>query len=250
MATKTIEDIELKGKRVLVRVDFNVPLEGTIITDDSRIVAALPTIRYLSEAGAKVLLCSHLGRPKGEKNPKYSLSPIAADLSAKLKQPVSFVPDCIGPEVTSAVSQMTDGDVILLENVRYYPGEEKNDPAFAEKLAANADLYVNDAFGTAHRAHASTEGVTKFLSPSVCGYLIGRELTYLGEKTANPERPFVVILGGAKVSDKITVIDALIEKADKILIGGAMAYTFALAQGKSVGNSLSEPDKSKSLKPP
>lgn len=243
MATKTIEDIELKGKRALVRVDFNVPLDGTTITDDSRIVAALPTIRYLSEAGAKVILCSHLGRPKGERNPKYSLSPIATELSAQLNQPVTFVPDCVGPVVASAVDAMGEGDIALLENVRYYPGEEANDPDFAKQLAANADIYVNDAFGTAHRAHASTEGVSKFLSPSVCGYLIGLELTFLGDKTSAPERPFVVILGGAKVSDKITVIDALLEKADTILIGGAMAYTFALAQGKSVGNSLSEPDK-------
>lgn len=243
MATKTIEDIELKGKRALVRVDFNVPLDGTTITDDSRIVAALPTIRYLSEKGAKVILCSHLGRPKGEKNPKYSLSPIAEELSEKLSRPITFVPDCVGPVVKTAVDAMSEGDIILLENVRYYPGEEKNDPEFAKELAANADLFVNDAFGTAHRAHASTEGVSKFLSPSVCGYLIGLELTFLGDKTAAPERPFVVILGGAKVSDKITVIDALLEKADKILIGGAMAYTFALAQGKTVGNSLSEPDK-------
>ncbi|MFP4281612.1 MAG: phosphoglycerate kinase [Opitutales bacterium] len=243
MATKTIEDIDLKGQRALVRVDFNVPLDGETITDDSRIVAALPTIRYLSEKGAKVILCSHLGRPKGKKNPEYSLAPIAKALSAQLDQPVTFVPDCIGDEVKNAVDAMSEGDVVLLENVRFYAGEEKNDPAFAEQLAACADLYVNDAFGTAHRAHASTEGVTKFLSPSVCGYLIGKELTFLGEKTAHPERPFVVILGGAKVSDKISVIDALLDKADTILIGGAMAYTFRLALGGKVGDSLSEPDK-------
>lgn len=243
MATKTIEDIELKGNRALVRVDFNVPLDGSKITDDSRIVAALPTIRYLSENGAKVILCSHLGRPKGKKNPDFSLAPIAADLSTKLGQAVGFVEDCVGEVVSNAVAAMEDGQIILLENVRFYAEEEKNDPDFARALAANADLYVNDAFGTAHRAHASTEGVAKFLSPAVCGYLIEKELTYLGEKTANPERPFVVILGGAKVSDKINVIDALLEKADSILIGGAMAYTFALAKGAKVGNSLSEPDK-------
>jgi 3-phosphoglycerate kinase len=243
MATKTIEDIEVSGKRVLVRVDFNVPLEGGRITDDSRIVAALPTIKYLADQGAKVILCSHLGRPKGKKNPEFSLAPVAVDLSAKLGAPVTFINDCIGEAVEMAVKGMNDGQVALLENVRYYAEEEQNDPAFAEKLASCADLYVNDAFGTAHRAHASTEGVTKYLSPSVCGYLIGKELTFLGDKTANPERPFVVILGGAKVSDKISVIDALLDKADTILIGGAMAYTFKLAQGGKVGNSLSEPDK-------
>ncbi len=243
MAIKTIEDIDVKGKRVLVRVDFNVPVDDSRITDDSRIVAALPTIRYLSEKGAKVILCSHLGRPKGKRDLQYSLGPVAIDLSSKLGAPVTFVDDCIGAQVEQAVAAMVDGQVALLENVRFYAEEEKNDPEFAQKLAANADIYVNDAFGTAHRAHASTEGVSKYLSPSVCGYLIGKELTFLGEKTANPDRPFVVILGGAKVSDKINVIDALLDKADTILIGGAMAYTFRLAQGGKVGNSLSEPDK-------
>lgn len=243
MAIKTIEDIDVKGKRVLVRVDFNVPVDDSRITDDSRIVAALPTIRYLSEKGAKVLLCSHLGRPKGKRNQEFSLAPVAVDLSAKLGAPVTFIDDCIGAPVEQAVAAMMDGQVALLENVRFYAEEEKNDPEFARKLAANADIYVNDAFGTAHRAHASTEGVTQFLSPSVCGYLIAKELKFLGEQTENPERPFVVILGGAKVSDKINVIDALLDKADTILIGGAMAYTFKLAQGGKVGNSLSEPDK-------
>lgn len=243
MATKTIEDIELKGKRALVRVDFNVPLDGGRITDDSRIVAALPTIRYLVQQGARVILCSHLGRPKGEKKPEFSLAPLATALAGKLGKPVTFVPDCIGPVVAKAVKAMGEGDVVLLENVRYYKEETANDPVFAKDLASVADLYVNDAFGTAHRAHASTEGVTKFLSPSVCGYLIGKELTFLGDKTAHPERPFVVVLGGAKVSDKITVIDALLEKADTILIGGAMAYTFSLALGGKVGSSLNEPDK-------
>lgn len=243
MAIKTIEDIEVKGKRVLVRVDFNVPLDGVVITDDTRIIGALPTIRYLVEQGAKVILASHLGRPKGQRNPAFSLGPVATELSAKLGQPVAFVPDCIGTSVEQAVAGLGDGQVLLLENVRFYAEEEKNDPAFAKQLAAIADVYVNDAFGTAHRAHASTEGVTKFVSPAVAGYLIEKELTYLGEKTAKPDRPFVVILGGAKVSDKISVIDALLDKADTILIGGAMAYTFRLALGGKVGNSLSEPDK-------
>lgn len=243
MATKTIEDIDVKGKRVLVRVDFNVPIDDSRITDDSRIVAALPTIRYLSEKGAKVILCSHLGRPKGQKNLDYTLGPVAIDLSTKLGAPVTFLDDCVGTSVEQGVAAMIDGQVALLENVRFHAGEEANDPEFARQLAANADVYVNDAFGTAHRAHASTEGVAKHLSPAVCGYLIGKELTFLGEKTARPERPFVVILGGAKVSDKIKVIDALLDKADAILIGGAMAYTFALAQGRQVGDSLSEPDK-------
>lgn len=243
MAIKTIEDIEVKGKRVLVRVDFNVPLDGVVITDDTRIVGALPTIRYLVEKGAKVILMSHLGRPKGKKNPDFSLSPVATELSAKLGQPVAFVPDCIGTSVEQSVAALGDGQILLLENVRFYAEEEKNDPEFAKKLASIADVYVNDAFGTAHRAHASTEGVAKQLSPAVAGYLIEKELTFLGEKTSNPERPFVVILGGAKVSDKISVIDALLDKADTILIGGAMAYTFRLALGGKVGNSLSEPDK-------
>lgn len=243
MSIKTIEDIDVKGKRVLVRVDFNVPVDDSRITDDSRIIAALPTIRYLSEQGAKVILCSHLGRPKGRRNLDYTLGPVAIDLSTKLGSPVTFLDDCVGTSVEQGVAAMTDGQVVLLENVRFHAGEEKNDPEFAKQLAANADIYVNDAFGTAHRAHASTEGVTRYLSPAVCGYLIGKELTFLGEKTANPDRPFVVILGGAKVSDKINVIDALLDKADSILIGGAMAYTFKLAQGGKVGDSLAEPDK-------
>jgi len=243
MAIKTIEDISVAGKKVLVRVDFNVPLDGTVITDDTRIRAAVPTIQYLASQGAKVILCSHLGRPKGQVKPEFSLAPIAADLGAKLGKSVAFVDDCVGEKVTAAAAAMADGEILLLENVRFYAGEEKNDADFAKALASVADIYVNDAFGTAHRAHASTEGVTKFLSPSVSGYLIAKELEFLGEKTAKPERPFVVILGGAKVSDKITVIDALLDKADTILIGGAMAYTFKLATGGKVGNSLSEPDK-------
>lgn len=243
MATKTIKDIDVKGKRVLVRVDFNVPLTDGVITDDSRIVAALPTLKHLLEQGGRVILMSHLGRPKGERKPEFSLAPVAKALSDKLGQPVAFAGDCIGEEAESAAESLHDGEILLLENVRYYNEETKNDPEFAKKLASLGEVFVNDAFGTAHRAHASTEGVTKFLSPCVCGFVIEKELTFLGEKTSNPERPFIVILGGAKVSDKITVIDALLEKADKILIGGAMAYTFALAKGEKIGNSLSEPDK-------
>ena len=243
MATKTIRDIDVKGKRVLVRVDFNVPLKDGVITDDTRIVAAVPTIQQLLGQGGRVILMSHLGRPKGERKPEFSLAPIAAELAVKLGQPVAFANDCIGPEAEAAAKALQDGEVLLLENVRYYNEETANDPEFARKLASLGEVYVNDAFGTAHRAHASTEGVTHYLSPCVCGLVIEKELTFLGEKTANPERPFVVILGGAKVSDKITVIDALLEKADRILIGGAMAYTFKLAQGGKVGNSLAEPDK-------
>ncbi len=243
MATKTIKDIDVKGKRVLVRVDFNVPLKDGVITDDTRIEAALPTLKHLLEQGGRVILMSHLGRPKGERKPEFSLAVVGKALSEKLGQPVAFASDCIGPEAEAAAAALQDGEILLLENVRYYNEETQNDPEFARKLAALGEVYVNDAFGTAHRAHASTEGVTHHLSPCVCGFVIEKELTFLGDKTANPERPFVVILGGAKVSDKITVIDALLKKADKILIGGAMAYTFKLAQGGKVGNSLSEPDK-------
>ena len=242
MATKSIKEINFTGKRVLVRCDFNVPLKGGVVSDDSRIVAALPTIQHLISQGAKIILCSHLGRPKGEKNAIFSLSPVAEDLAAKLGKPVTFLEDCIGAEVEAEISKMGDGDVSLLENVRFYAGETDNDPKFAVALAKLADAYVNDAFGTAHRAHASTAGVAKYLSPCVCGFLIEKELAYLGEKTAHPERPFTVILGGAKVSDKIKVIDTLLDKADTIIIGGAMAYTFALAEGRQVGESLSEPD--------
>ena len=242
MATKSIKEINLSGKRVLVRCDFNVPLKEGAVSDDSRIVAALPTIQHLIGQGAKVILCSHLGRPKGEKNANFSLSPVAQDLATKLSKPVTFIDDCIGAKVESEIAKMSDGDVSLLENVRFYAGETDNDPEFSAALAKLADAYVNDAFGTAHRAHASTAGVAKYLSPCVCGFLIEKELAYLGEKTAHPERPFTVILGGAKVSDKIKVIDTLLEKADTIIIGGAMAYTFALAEGRQVGESLSEPD--------
>jgi 3-phosphoglycerate kinase len=243
MAIKTIRDIDVNGKRVLVRVDFNVPVEGGKITDETRIDAALPTIKHLVKGGARVMLLSHLGRPKGKPDPEFSLAAVANTLSVKLGQPVAFANDCIGPHAEGAANSLGDGQVLLLENVRFHKGETDNDKDFARSLASLGEIYVNDAFGTAHRAHASTEGVTHFIDTCVCGFLIEKELKFLGEKTANPERPFVVILGGAKVSDKISVIDALLDKADRILIGGAMAYTFKLAQGGKVGDSLSEPDK-------
>jgi 3-phosphoglycerate kinase len=241
---KTVKDVDFSGKKVFVRVDFNVPLTSACeISDDTRIEAALPTIRYLIEKNAKVVLASHLGRPKGQKKPELSLKPIAANLSAKLGKPVAFVNDCIGADAEAAANNLKDGEVLLLENLRYYNEEEKNDPEFSKSLAKLADVYVNDAFGTAHRAHGSTEGITHYVDTCVAGLLIEKELDYLGDKTNAPEKPFTVILGGAKVSDKIKVIDVLLEKADTIIIGGAMAYTFALANGKKVGKSLSEPDK-------
>lgn len=237
MNKKTIEDIEVRGKRVLARVDFNVPQDDTgHITDDTRITAALPTIQYLSEHGAKTILVSHLGRPKGV-TPKYTLAPVAAHLSQLLGKNVPLLPDCIGPEVEAKVQAMQDGDVVLLENVRFYPEEEKNDPEFAKKLAALSDVYVNDAFGTAHRAHASTEGVAKIL-PGVAGFLMQKELDYLGGALTNPKRPFVAILGGAKVKDKIGVIEELLHKVDTLIIGGGMAYTFLKARGLEIGKSL------------
>jgi len=246
---KTIDSVDLANKRVFVRVDFNVPLDSNgTISDDSRIVAALPTINKLIEQGSKIILGSHLGRPKGKKVPEMSLAPVAKDLSEKLGRPVAFAEDCIGDEVKAAAEALEPGQVLLLENLRFHEGEEKNDPEFTKQLASVAEAYVNDAFGTAHRAHASTAGVCDFLSPKVAGYLIEKELAYLGEKTGNPERPFVVILGGAKVSDKIAVIDSLLDKADTMLIGGAMAYTFALANGRSVGESLCEIDKVETAK--
>ena len=241
---KTIDDVEWNGKRVFVRVDFNVPLDSNCnVTDDTRITAAVPTIRKLSEDGAKVILASHLGRPKGERVSELSLAPVAPILAAKLGLPVLFMDDCIGESVETTVNSLENGQVALLENLRYHSGETQNEPEFATKLSQLADSYVNDAFGTAHRAHASTFGVAKLLPTKVSGYLIEKEMEFLGEKTAHANRPFVVILGGAKVSDKISVIDALLDKADVLIIGGAMAYTFALANGKTVGDSLSEPDK-------
>ncbi|MGE9292567.1 MAG: phosphoglycerate kinase [Puniceicoccales bacterium] len=249
-SVKTIKDVNLAGKRVFVRVDFNVPFDAQgNISDDTRIMGALPTIKHLVGQGAKVILASHLGRPKGEKNLKFTLAPVAKALSERLGQPVLFVPDCIGPEAEKAANELADGGVILLENARFYKGEEKNEPEFCQALAKLADAYVNDAFGTAHRAHATTEGITKYISgPKVSGFLIEKELDFLGDKTAKPERPFTVILGGAKVSDKITVIEALLEKCDTMLIGGAMAYTFALALDHQVGSSLNEPDKIETAK--
>jgi phosphoglycerate kinase len=241
---KTIDDVEWNGKRVFVRVDFNVPLDSNCnVTDDTRITAAVPTIRKLSEDGAKVILASHLGRPKGERVAELSLAPVAPILAAKLGLPVLFMDDCIGQSVETTVNSLENGQVALLENLRYHSGETQNEPEFATKLSQLADCYVNDAFGTAHRAHASTFGVAKLLPTKVSGYLIEKEMEFLGEKTAHANRPFVVILGGAKVSDKISVIDTLLDKADVLIIGGAMAYTFALANGKTVGDSLSEPDK-------
>ena len=243
---KTIKDVDLKGKKVFVRVDFNVPFDNKgEISDDTRIVAALPTIKYLIDEGAMLVLTSHLGRPKSKEDKQFSLAPVAKALSEKLGKPVVFVDDWIGPKVKEACAAMKPGDVVLLENSRFYPEEKKNDPEFAKKLAEDtgAEAYVNDAFGTAHRAHATTAGVAAYLPIKVAGLLIEKELEFLGSKTENPERPFTVILGGAKVSDKITVIDSLLDKCNSMLIGGAMAYTFALAQGKKVGKSLVEADK-------
>jgi 3-phosphoglycerate kinase len=242
--TKTVNDVNLTGKRVFVRVDFNVPFdEHGNVSDDTRIVESLPTIKHLMAQGAKVILASHLGRPKGKKDPKFTLKPVTAALSKLLGKPAAFAEDCIGPVAEAAVAALKNGDVLLLENVRFYGEEEKNDAGFAQKLAALAEAYVNDAFGSAHRAHASTAGIAAHLPIKVAGLLMQKELAFLGEKTANPDRPFCVILGGAKVSDKIKVIDTLLDKADSMLIGGAMAYTFGLALGKKVGRSLTEPDK-------
>ncbi len=239
MAKKTIQDIDVSGKRVLVRVDFNVPLaEDGTVSDDKRIVAALPTIRYLLEHNAKVILCSHLGRPKGQVNPKYSLAPVGARLSELLPDTkIWFAEDTVGESAKTAIDDMKDGEIVLLENVRFYPEEEKNDPEFAKKLASLADIFVSDAFGTVHRAHASTAGVAAYL-PAVAGFLIGKELGVMGEALDNPKRPFVAILGGAKVADKIGVIKNLLGKCDSLIIGGGMAYTFLKAQGYGTGTSL------------
>ena len=243
MAKLTVRDLDAKGKEVLMRVDFNVPLKDGEITNDARIVAALPTIKFLLDQGARLVLTSHLGRPKNEPDPAFSLKPVAARLSELLGKDVKFVSAAIGPEAEAARAAMKDGDVVLLENVRFYPGEKKNDPEFAKSLLGNATLFVNDAFGTAHRAHASTEGVTHFAEKSAMGFLIERELEYLEGKLENPEKPFVVIMGGAKVSDKIEVLSKLMEKADTFLIGGAMANTFLAAEGYDLGASKIEGDK-------
>ena len=243
MNKKTVKDIDLKDKKVLVRCDFNVPMdENKNITDNRRIVAALPTIKYLLEQNCKVVLCSHLGRPKGEFKPEYSLKPVAKELSKLLGQEVIMAEDVIGEDAKNKAENLKNGEVLLLENVRFHREETDNDPEFAKELASMAEIFVNDAFGTAHRAHASTEGVSHYL-PSVSGFLIEKELKFLGDALNNPERPFVAILGGAKVSDKIGVIDSLLEKVDTLMIGGGMAYTFFKAQGYEVGNSLCEPDK-------
>ena len=244
MAKKTIEDIQVNGKKVLVRCDFNVPLdENKNITDENRIRGALPTIKYLMDHGARVILCSHLGRPKGEFNMKYSLKPVADRLSQLLGKEVKLAKDVIGPDAQKLASELKDGDVMLLENVRFHKEEEKNDPEFSKQLAALAEVYVNDAFGTAHRAHASTEGVAHYLTPAVAGFLIGKELSIMGKALENPARPFVAILGGAKVSDKIGVINNLLEKVDTLIIGGGMSYTFQKALGGRIGKSLCEDDK-------
>lgn len=244
MAKLSIRDLDLSGKSVLMRVDFNVPLNAAgEITDDTRIEAALPSIAHLLDGGAKLVLCSHLGRPKGEPDPKYSLRPAAVRLAELLGKEVAFAENCIGNETEAARAALQPGDVMLLENTRFHAEEKANDAVFARILAGGADLFVNDAFGTAHRAHASTEGVTHHVSQSAMGFLIERELEFLCDKLASPERPFLVIMGGAKVSDKIEVITALLEKADTFIIAGAMAYTFRKAQGHPVGDSLVENDK-------
>lgn len=239
MAKLTVDKQDVKGKRVFVRVDFNVPIEKGIITDDMRIRGALPTIKLLVERQAKVILAAHLGRPKGGPSSEFSLAPAAKRLSELLGKPVTMAPDCIGPEVEKLVSEMKNGDVLMLENVRFHKGEEKNDPEFARALASLADMYVDDAFGTAHRAHASTEGITHFLKgPFAAGFLIQKELKYLGDALDKPERPFLAILGGKKVADKIGVIRNLLKKVDSLIIGGGMAYTFYKAQGLEIGASL------------
>ena len=243
MNKKTVKDIDLKGKKVLVRCDFNVPMdEERNITDNTRIVAALPTIKYLLEENCAVILCSHLGRPKGEFKPEFSLKPVAKELSKLLDKEVIMANDVIGEDATSKAKALQPGQILLLENVRFHREETDNDEEFSKKLASMAEIYVNDAFGTAHRAHASTEGVARYL-PAVAGFLIEKELKFLGNAISNPVRPFVAILGGAKVSDKIGVIDSLLEKVDTLMIGGGMAYTFFKAQGYGVGNSLCELDK-------
>ncbi|MDB6125546.1 MAG: phosphoglycerate kinase [Pedosphaera sp.] len=250
MAKLTVKDLNVRGKRVLMRVDYNVPMEEAqgqmVINDATRIQETLPTLEYLIAQGARVILMAHLGRPKGQREPSMSLRPVAAKLAEMLGRPVAFTDDCIGEKVEKTAEILQPGDVLLLENVRYYNEEEANDAAFAEKLAKLADVYVNDAFGAAHRAHASTEGVARIIAKRggqcAAGLLMERELKFLGDELENPAKPFVVILGGAKVSDKIKVIDRLLEKADTILIGGAMTYTFRLALGRKVGKSLVEPD--------
>lgn len=243
MNKKTVKDIDLKGKKVFVRCDFNVPMdENQNITDNTRIVAALPTINYLLEQNCKIILASHLGRPKGEFKPEFSLKPVAKELSKLLNKEVIMAEDVVGEDAMKKASELKEGEILLLENVRFHREETDNDPEFAKKLASMAEVYVNDAFGTAHRAHSSTTGIADYL-PAVAGFLIEKELKFLGEAINNPERPFMAILGGAKVSDKIGVIDSLLDKVDTLMIGGGMAYTFFKAQGYEVGNSICELDK-------
>ncbi len=243
MAKRTLKDVDLSGKTVLMRVDFNVPIEGGAITDDNRIVQALESINFVVNAGAKLILTSHLGRPSGEPDPAFSLKPVADHLQTLVDVPVHFANDCVGEEADSVIEAASEGEIVLLENVRFHPGEKKNDSDFAQKLAKNADLFVNDAFGSSHRAHASVAGVTRFLQPAVSGFLLEKEIQYLEESVNHPRRPFVAILGGAKVSDKIGVIENLLTKVDSIIIGGGMTYTFLKAKGWEVGNSLVEEDK-------
>lgn len=239
---KTVEDLEVSGKRVLVRCDFNVPLKDGVITSDKRIVASLPTIKYLIDNNAKVILCSHLGRPKGEFKPEFSLAPVAVRLSELLGKEVKMATDVVGESAQSLAASLNDGDVMIIENVRFHKEETKNDPEFSKKLADLADLYVNDAFGSAHRAHSSTTGVADYI-PAACGYLIQKEINFIGGALANPKRPLVAILGGAKVSDKIGVITNLLDKCDTIIVGGGMAYTFMKSLGHNIGTSLLEEDR-------
>ena len=243
MAKLTVSDLDVKGRRVLMRVDFNVPLDNGTVANDKRLRAALPTIRYILEHGGKLILISHLGRPKGKRVAELSLKPCACALQTLLDQPVAFADDCIGPTAEAGVQALSDGQVLLLENLRFYKAETDNDETFSRALAGLADVYVNDAFGTAHRAHASTAGVTRFLQPAAMGFLIEKEIAYLGNALEQPKRPFVAILGGAKISGKIDVIDALLPKVDHLIIGGGMAYTFFKARGLEIGGSLVEADK-------
>lgn len=243
MNKKTVEQVDVQGKKVFVRVDFNVPIKQGVVKDDTRIRESLPTLKYLLERNATLILASHLGRPKGKVNPEYSIAPAAPVLEKLLGRPVTFVNDCVGPKVQQATANAAPGSVFLLENLRFYPGEEANDPAFAKQLASPAQVYVNDAFGTAARAHASTVGMVSFLPTACCGFLMVKELDYLGKLLQSPERPFSVVLGGAKISDKIEVVQNLIKIADNLLIGGGMVYTFLASQGYTVGDSICERDK-------
>jgi phosphoglycerate kinase len=239
MNKKTVKDIDLKGKRVIMRVDFNVPMDKGVVTDDKRIKASLPTIKFVLEQGASLILMSHLGRPKGGPDPEFSLKPASEVLAGHLGKPVQMAPDCIGPEVEKLAKALKPGDVLMLENTRFHPEEEKNDLELAKKMAALAEVFVNDAFGSAHRAHSSTEGIARFL-PAVSGFLMEQELEYLGRAVSNPERPYIAILGGAKISDKILVVETLLKKCDKLIIGGGMANTFLAARGINMQDSLVE----------